>query len=94
MNSVANDCPDLTKCGVIAKAFAKLGGDAMCDEFSTFGGLKCGQVRNTMNAGQIVLHASIRSWDGPRTYKVRVTIGTLCHIGQLRKVLVPTSLFG
>ena len=74
VNSIANDNSDLAKCGTVAAAFAKVGGSAMCKEFASFGGLKCGQVQATMSSSgslpNLVLHASIRAWDGDRTYKV------------------------
>ena len=74
VNSVANANVDLSKCGAVAAAFSKQAGPEMCNEFSSLGGLKCGQVRATMTSGSLecrmVLHASIRAWDGHRTYKV------------------------
>ena len=74
VNSVANANADLAKCGAVAAAFAKKGGEEITREFASLGGLKCGQVRATTTSGtlacSVVLHASIRPWDGDRTYKV------------------------
>ena len=74
MNSVANASTDLSKCGLVATAFLKAGGPDMGKEFSSLGGLKCGDVKGTINTGhlkcQVLLHVGIRPWDGGRTYTV------------------------
>ena len=80
VNSIATDKADLSRCGKVAEAFLKAGGPEFGQEFTSFGGLKCGDVKGTMKSQtsslncQVVLHVAIRPpWNGNRTYNVGTT---------------------
>ena len=73
--SIASDNKNLASCGEVASSFVRCGGQALCDDYLSIGGITEGKVvaHHSSLGGlhcKLILFASIRSWNSKESKQV------------------------